>query len=207
MFYNSRKDVVIIGTGGHAKVVADIVLLKDDRIIGFIDAAHPCGEFLGYPMLGNNWDYRSYPNYAFVIAIGDASVRARIAASMPGAFWYTAVHPDAVVSDLDTQIGEGTVVMANATVNPGAHIGRHCIINSGSIVEHDNRIGDYTHISVGAILAGAVSVGERTWVGAGAIVSNGIKVCSDCTLGAGAVVVKDIAEPGTYVGVPARRVK
>ena len=97
--------------------------------------------------------------------------------------------------------------MANATINSGARIGKHCIINSNSVVEHDNIINDYVHVSVGAKIAGTVKIGTRTWVGVGATISNNISVCDDCMLGAGTVVVKDIIESGTYIGVPAAKIK
>ena len=91
--------------------------------------------------------------------------------------------------------------MPNAVINAGAKIGEHCIINTGAIVEHDNILENYVHISVGAKLAGTVHVGRATWIGIGASVSNNLSIC------AGAVVVKDITESGTYIGVPARRMK
>jgi acetyltransferase-like isoleucine patch superfamily enzyme len=72
-------------------------------------------------------------------------------------------------------------------------------------VDHDCEIGDFSHISPGATIAGEVKIGARTWVGAGATVSNGISVCDGCIIGAGAVAVKDITEPGTYIGVPAKK--
>lgn len=198
------KDVIILGTGGHGKVVLDIVLRAGDRCLGFLDDA-PAGEsFQGLPVLGRCADWTHWRSAEFVIAIGNAKVRQGLAESMSGAKFHTAIHPSAVISPLDTRIGEGTVVMANAVINPGAGIGAHCIINTGAIVEHDNRIGDYAHISVGAKLAGTVTVGERSWIGVGAVVSNNRTVCADCMVGAGAVVVSDLTEPGTYVGVPAR---
>ena len=97
--------------------------------------------------------------------------------------------------------------MANTVINPCASIGRHCIVNTASVIEHDDVIADYVHISVGAKLGGTVSVGEQTWVGIGAVVNNNISVYNRCIIGAGAVVVKDIKESGTYVGVPARKIK
>ena len=201
------EDVVVIGAGGHAKVVADIILLRGDRIVGFLDGVHPEGDFLGYPKLGGDCEYRKFLKCSFIIAIGNAAVRERVARAMPDAVWYTAIHPGAIISNIDTAVGDGTVIMADAVVNPGAQIGKHCIINSGSIVEHDNHIGDYAHVSVGAKTAGGVRIGARTWVGIGATISNGIQVCGDCILGAGSVVVRDITEAGTYAGVPARRIK
>ena len=97
--------------------------------------------------------------------------------------------------------------MANAVINPAANIGKHCIINTSAVVEHDNRISDFVHVSVGAKLGGTVSIGEHTWVGIGANVSNNVSICDHCMIGAGTVVIHDIKESGTYVGVPARKIK
>lgn len=199
------SDVIIIGTGGHAKVIADIVLCAGDHLVGFLTNDIDKKEFLGKPILGSDADYKKCKDCYLIIAIGNPNVRERIATSMIGAKWYTAIHPSAIISTIDTVIGEGTVVMANAVINPCSKIGNHCIINTNATVEHDNIVGDFAHISVGTKLAGTVKIGKRTWVGVGATVKNGISVCEDCMIGAGAVVVKNIIESGTYVGVPANR--
>lgn len=201
------EKVIIIGASEQGKVIADIVLSNGDEIVGFLDDDTSKKEMIGYQVLGVASDYKQYTECSFIVGIGNASIRERIANNMQGVKWYTAIHPTAIISKMGASIGEGTVVMAGAIVNPGANIGKHCIINSGSIVEHDNVIADYVHISVGAKLAGTVHVGERTWVGIGSVISNGVHVCADCMLGAGTVVVKDIVERGTYVGVPSRKVK
>lgn len=199
-------NVVIIGAGGHGKVAADIVLSAGDRVLGFLDDRE--GASIGeFPWLGRIKDFRRILNARFLAAVGDASTREKITTQLEGVRWYTAVHPQAVISHLDTKIGEGTVVMAGAVINPGAKIGRHCIINTGAIVEHDNQIGDFAHISVGAHLAGAVCVGSGTWVGVGASVRNNLTICEHVVIGVGSVVVKDIEEPGTYMGVPVRRTR
>lgn len=202
------KDVIIIGAGGHGKVIADIVLRSGDNLLGFLDdnpALPP--QICGIPLLGGIDAHADYPNACFVIALGNAALRRRVAEQLSHVSWYTAIHPDAVISPLGTAIGDGTVVMANAVVNPCARIGRHCIINTAAVVEHDNRIGDYCHISVGAKLAGTVTVGENVWVGIGAVISNNLSVCDGCMIGAAAAVVRSIKEAGTYAGVPARRIK
>lgn len=198
------EKVVIIGAGGHGKVVADTVLRSGAQVLGFLDDSRG-GSVCGIPVLGKVEDYGNYKDAAFVLAVGNAAVRQRLAESMVGVRWYTAVHPAACVSALDVSIGEGSVVMANAVVNPGAVIGRHCIVNTAAVVEHDCVVGDFAHISVGAKLGGTVTVGESTWVGIGAAVKNNVTVCPGCMIGAGAVVVKDITQPGTYMGVPARK--
>lgn len=200
------KNVIIIGTGGHAKVVADIVLSSKDHLVGFFTNDNSVDNFMGWPILGNDTEYSKFMDCYFVIAIGNPDVRERISNSMDGAKWYTAIHPSASVSSIQISIGDGTVIMANAVINPYAQIGNHCIINSNATVEHDNQIEDFAHISVGAKLAGTVKIGKRTWVGVGASVKNGISVCQNCMIGAGAVVVKSIDIPGTYVGVPAHKI-
>lgn len=197
-----NRDVILIGAGGHGKVIADILLCSGTPVRGFLDSREgACAA--GRPWLGPVEEYQRFPDAEFLIAVGDARARRRIAQAMDGARWHTAIHPRAVVSSLDVEIGEGTVVMAGAMVNPGARIGRHCIINTGAVVEHDNEIGDFVHVSVGARLCGGVRIGTGTWVGAGASVRNNLSVCEDVMIGIGGVVVKDIVCPGTYMGVPA----
>ena len=97
--------------------------------------------------------------------------------------------------------------MPNAVVNSSAKIGKGTIINTCASVDHDCEIGDFVHIACGAHIAGTVVVGNGTWVGIGASVSNNLSICGEVKIGAGAVVVKDITEQGTYVGVPARKIK
>lgn len=203
-----NEQVIVIGAGGHGKVIADIVRSCGDTVIGFLDdSPNPPASVCGIPVLGGTKDYVNYPDARFVIAIGNGTVRRQVAQRLSDVNWYTAIHPGAIVSPMGTSIGEGTVIMAGAVVNPCAVIGKHCIINTRAGVDHDNQIGDYTHISVGATLAGTVTVGDTVWVGAGAVVSNNLSICDGCMIGAGAVVVRSINEPGTYVGVPARRIQ
>lgn len=201
-----QKEVIIIGASGHGKVVADVIIQSGDRVIGFLDDNPELpGRFIGFPVLGKVECFKEYQEYYFIIAIGNASIREKIALKMDGVQWYTAIHPSAVISNMGVKIGEGSVIMANAVINADAAVGRHCIINSGAVVEHDDQIGDFVHVSVGAHIAGTVHIGKKTWIGIGASVSNNLSVCSECLVGAGAVVVTNIMEPGTYIGVPAER--
>ncbi len=203
-----NKQVIIIGAGGQGKVVADIVRRSGDIVLGFLDDNETItSEVVGIPVLGKIKDYVKYTEASFVIGIGNSALRERIARQLCDVHWHTAIHPSAVVSSLNTKIGAGSVVMANAVINPSARIGEHCIINTSAVVEHDNRVGDFTHISVGAKLGGTVSIGKHVWVGIGSNIVNNITVCDHCTISAGAVVIHDIKESGTYVGVPARKIK
>ena len=202
------KSVVIIGASGHGKVIADIIVNSDDKVLGFLDDADDVQgkKIIGFPVLGKIADYDNYKDCEFVIAIGNPYIREKISNELP-VKWYTAIHPMAVISSLDVEIGEGTVIMANAVVNPSARIGKHCIINTGAIVEHDNILEDYVHLSPNVTLAGIVKVGKSTHIGAGSCTKQVLNIASNCVIGAGSVIVKDITESGTYVGVPARKIK
>ena len=198
--------VILIGGGGHAKVIIDCIQAAGGHVAGILDDGHVPGTvILNVPVLGKTADYAAYSQHTFLLAIVDNAARRRIAESMH-VQWETVIHPAAVVSQY-AAIGPGTVVMAGAVINPGAVIGSHCIINTGAIVEHDNRLGDFVHISPGAALGGTVRVGKETHVGIGASVRNNTDICGSCTIGAGAAVVTNITEPGTYVGVPARKLR
>lgn len=194
------KQLIIIGAGGHGKVVADIAKKNGYEDIRFLDDNEKLSECGGYPVIGRSSDSSKYRCDMFV-AIGNAEIRQKIQEQLGNIA--TLIHPDAVIAD-DVKIGAGSVVMAGTVINSGAIIGRGCVINTGSSVDHDCILGDYVHISVGAHLAGAVEVRERTWVGIGAIVSNNLTICSDCMIGAGAVIVKNIFVSGIYEGLPAR---
>ncbi len=198
------KRVIIIGASGHAKVIADIVIKSGDELVGFLDDNTELPDMIiGYPYLGVVDNFHAYADSCcFIIGIGNNLIRKRISERLD-VNWYTAIHPSAQIA-IDTQIGEGTTVMANAVVNTSAILGKHCIINTAAVIEHDNRIGDYVHISPNASLCGTVKVGNLTHVGAGATIINNISICGNVIVGAGGVVVKDIFEKGTYVGVPVK---
>lgn len=200
------ESIVLIGGSGHAKVIIDCIRAAGGSVFGILDDGIASGaEILGVRVLGPTADYEQFAGHPFLIAIGNNSVRRKIAERLK-VRWATVVHPTAVVSP-SASIGVGTVIMPRAVVNAGASVGSHCIVNTAAIVEHDNVLGDYVHISPNAALGGTVHVGELTHIGIGASVRNNINICGGCTVGAGAAVVKDITAPGTYVGVPAGRMK
>ncbi len=200
------KKIVIIGASGHGKVIADIALKTGYEVVGFLDDNETVEENCGFPVLGKTKDIVKYKDQCkFVIAIGNNSIREKVAEQY-NVQWATLIHPTAVLG-INVQVGEGTVVMANAVINPCASIGKHCIINTGAIVEHDNDLEDYVHISPNATLAGTVCIGRKTHIGVGACVKNNITIAGNVVVGAGAAVVKDITDAGVYVGVPARRMR
>ena len=201
MFEMNR--LIIIGASGHGKVIADIAVKNGYEEIVFLDDNTSLIECAGFPVVGKTEEATNMKGDK-IIAIGNAKIRARIQENTENVV--TLIHPDAVISRR-VQIGRGSVVMAGAVINSDAAIGDGCIVNTGASVDHDCVIGDFSHVSVGAHVAGTCHIGERTWIGAGATVSNNVNICSDCMIGAGAVVIKNIDKTGTYIGVPAKRVK
>ncbi len=193
----TSDELIIIGAGGHGKVIEEIAKLNGYKVKGYLDDTPIDG------VLGKIIDAENFKDCDFVIAIGNNNIRERIVKEHSGLNYATLVHPKAVVSEKAT-IGEGTVVMAGAIINPDVKVGNHCIINTGAVVDHDNVLSDFVHISPNATLCGTVSVGERTHIGAGATVRNNLKITGDCVIGVGSAVVKDIDKKGVYVGVPAK---
>lgn len=196
------NSLVIIGASGHGKVIADIAVKIGYEEIVFLDDNEKLSECAGFPVIGKCCQADDIDGDK-IIAIGNAKIREKIQSIIKTV---TLIHPDAIISRR-VEIGEGSVVMAGAVINSDAVIGKGCIINTGASVDHDCVLGDFSHVSVGAHVAGTCHIGERTWIGAGATVSNNINICSDCMIGAGSVVIKDIDKLGTYVGVPAERIK
>jgi len=199
------RTYIIIGAGGHAAVVADILQKCGCPLKGYLDDSVAVGtEVMGSQVLGRVADCRNYPECLFLIGIGDNYARRKIAETY-ALDYGTAIHPASVIAG-HVPIGLGSVIMAGSIINARASIGKHCIINSGAIIEHDNEIADYVHISPRAVTGGAVKVGTLAHIGIGATVKNNIAVAQSCRIGAGATVVKDTAAGGVYVGTPAKRV-
>lgn len=196
-----QDNIIILGAGGHGKVIADIIQKSSDHLVGFLDD-NKTGAVLGFPILGTLDCVNKFNStYKFVIGIGDNEKRKQLVESY-NVCWYTAIHPTAVIGS-DVTVGSGTVIMAGTIINPSTVIGNHCIINTGVVIEHDNMIADYVHISPNATLCGAVNISYLTHIGAGTIIKNNIDICDHCIIGAGAVVVQKIIKAGTYVGIPA----
>lgn len=203
------RRLFIVGCSGHGKVAADIAvkMCKYDEVC-FLDDHPKNDSCMGFPVVGNS-DFVDISNSDEIfVAIGNATIREEMLKKYKdmGMTIATLIHPNAVIG-MNVKIGVGTIIMAGAVINPATELGEGVIVNTGATIDHDNLINDYVHISVGAHLAGTVVVGKKTWIGAGAIVSNNLSIHRECMIGAGATVIKDIRKEGTYVGVPARKVK
>lgn len=197
--------LIIIGGGGHAKVIADMAIKAGFDLLGFLDDNPSVDKILGIKRLGFISDCENFKDSSFVIGIGDSSVREKIV-DRYNLKYATIIHPSAIIG-LGVEVGTGTVIMAGAVINADAKIGNHSIVNTSALVEHDCQIGDFSMLAPHSTVCGFSKIGNRCWIGANAVVNNTIEISDDITVGSGAAVVKNLTESGDYVGVPVRRIK
>ncbi|RJR21780.1 MAG: acetyltransferase [Nitrospiraceae bacterium] len=209
-----KEKIIILGGGGHAKVLIEIIRSGGIfEIAGILDARFEKGlKISGVPVIGKDDLLPGIFERDRIInaCIGVGSTRdnslrralyekvKQIGFSVP-----SLVHPKAVVS-ASCRISEGTQLMASSVVQPCSFIGENTIINTGAIIDHDCNVGRHVHICPGAVLSGECLVGEGSFIGTGATIVNGIKIGKNVTIGAGSVVVNDIADDSVVKGVPAR---
>jgi len=206
-----RPDCVIVGAGGHGRVVLDILLAaRRYRPVGFLDSnpALHGRRMDGVPILGDlsaAGGLRAQNIRRAVVAIGDNGVRRQFAAELEEAGFelINAVHPSANLARTVT-LGRNVVVAAGALVCAHCQIGDSVILNTGCIVDHESMIGTASHICPGAKLAGRVTVESGAFIGIGATILQGLRIGCEAVIGAGAVVVQDVEALTTVVGVPAR---
>lgn len=209
---SSNREVVVLGAGGHGKVVVATLQSAGFRVEAILDDDRDkWGQvILGVPVVGPIELVRKFireKGYAAVVGIGDNRMRRHVIRKVGDACnWISVIHPSAYVHP-SVRLGLGSVVFAGAVVQPDAVIDEHCIINTGATVDHDSRIGAFTHIAPGAHLAGGVRVGEGALIGMGSAILPGVSVGDWAVVGAGAVVVRDVPDGTTVVGVPARPVE
>lgn len=209
-----ERPVIIIGAGGHARVLIAVLKVLRREIIGIL---HPDASLIGQCIagicvLGNDEKVSDYAPDEVVLINGLGSV------SLPekrkdiyvkfkknGYSFASVIHPSAIVVD-DVKIGEGVQIMAGAIVQSGCLIGDNAIINTGAIVDHDCRIGAHVHIAPGAIISGGVEIGEMAHIGTGAKVIQGINIHGGAVIGAGAIVIRNINAATKVAGNPAKEV-
>jgi len=201
--------VIIIGAGGHAKVVVDALRRSGREILGLVDNdLEKVGEtVLGVPVIGGDDAIEKYTPADVNLAIGLGPVRQRQALfstfKKRGYAFANAIHPAAVVAD-SARIGEGAQIMAGAVIQPDAIIGDNVIINTRASVDHDCVIGDHVHIAPGATLAGGVWIGEGSMIGVGATLLENVRIGDNCVIAGGATVIGDVPANITVAGVPAK---
>jgi len=206
--------VVIIGAGGHARVVADAMQACGVLLTGFVtpEIERAFGVLEGIERIGDDKDLlaRNPRDFVLVNGVGSTgSPHARrdvfVKFKSAGFSFASIVHPRAIVAS-HVSMGEGAQIMAGAVVQTGVRIGANSIVNTGAIVDHDTCLGDHVHVGPGAALSGDVIVGAVSHIGSGASVIQGRRIGDEVVVGAGAAVVSNVESGSTVVGVPARSI-
>jgi UDP-perosamine 4-acetyltransferase len=208
----SREDaIVVVGGGGHARVVMEVLLAAGRRVAGYTDPGGAGGSFGTLRCLGDDASLDALAaRFRFaIVGVGDNARRDELAARSVelGFELVNAIHPSAQISPSVT-LGSGIAVMANAVVNAATSIENNAIVNTAATVDHDCRIGGAVHVAPGCHLAGYVTVEHGALLGVGAIVGRGqpLRIGERAVVGSGSVVFRDVPPFATVVGNPARLV-
>lgn len=207
-----KKNIIIIGAGGHARVIIDTAEQLNFKIKGIIDInfKNQDERILDYPVLGDFSVLQKVDpvNTTAIVALGDTEKRsyyfhqiAKLGFSME-----TLIHPTAIVSK-HAKIGKGVFVNVAAIINSAAIIKDNVIINTGAIIDHETEIGEHCHIGPGVKIAGRVKIGHHSFIGIGTTIIDKITVGDNVIIGAGTVVINNIYPHSTVVGVPGKRIK
>lgn len=201
--------IAIIGAGGHTRSALNILKsnykdyifeIYDDSYVGdrneLICKVKVVGKIKNIA-----------PDNKVFLSIGDNGIRQKFFAKYKdNLITDNLLHKSAIVEE-NVSLGQANQILAKVYINSGAKIGDNNIINTGAIIEHEAQIGSHNHISVGTKVCGRATIGNHCMIGAGAIIIDKISVCNNVIIGAGAVVVNNISESGTYIGIPAKRIK
>jgi UDP-N-acetylbacillosamine N-acetyltransferase len=207
----THKRLLIIGSGGHGRVVADYAeLLCHYREISFLDDSFGNNNTNGkWLVIGarNSWK-EHISDSDFIVAFSSNIDRALMLNTLTSAnvSIVNIIHPRAVISK-NVTLGLGITICANAVVNVGTQLSDGCIINTAATIDHDCFIGQCVHISPGVHLAGGVRVGKNSWLGIGSSVIEGVNLAENIQVAAGAVVIKAEQSNALYMGVPAKVVR
>lgn len=191
----------LIGNGGHAKEV--IAQMGNKNIIRFIDDQYWKKELNILPL--SQFD----PNeYEVMIAVGDSKARFDISQKLPKETkYFTFIHPTTLIMDDNIEIGEGSFIGAYSILTTNIKIGKHALLNRAVHIGHDSIIGNYFSAMPGVVVSGNVTIYDYVYLGTNSSVKEKISIHSLSTIGLNSGVVKNINELGTYVGVPAKKIK
>jgi UDP-3-O-[3-hydroxymyristoyl] glucosamine N-acyltransferase len=179
-------EITIIGKGGFAREVKAYLFSKDkESTFNLIES-------------------QDYTNGLYVIAIADPYIREIIANEIGDE---NSINISLGKNYSGKIESKGTIVCPDVIITDNVTIGKHCQFNIQTSIGHDCKIGNFVTTAPKVSISGNVTIGDRVYIGTGVIIKEKTYICNDVIIGAGAVVLNDITEPGTYVGIPAKKIK
>ena len=205
------KKIVIVGAGGHAKVIVDMIQQQGVYdVVGLVDKKGVQG-FWGLSVIGEDCDlpmiFKSGVDYAF-IALGSNLLRCKLSSTVRHIGFHipNIISNDAKISKR-SKLGEGIAIMPGAIINADTTINDGCIINTNASIDHEGYLEPFVHIAPGCSLSGKVKIGRNSFIGTGARIIDGVSVGTNVIAGAGTVIIHDVEDNCTVVGVPAKKIK
>lgn len=202
--------MVIVGAGGHAKEVFDVLQLEkwnsSEKIYFFDDINKETKTLLGIKIIHNLKEI--HPGCQLILAIGGTNARKKLYKKIVDNFlstkWINLIAPNASVAKTDITLGNALNIMQFVVISSSVKIGNGTLINAGSKIHHDVSIGEFCEICPMVTITGGCQIGDEVFIGTGATVLPNVKVGNKVKIGAGAVVTKDVPEGATAVGIPAK---
>lgn len=202
--------VIVLGGGGHAKVLVDALVLQGREALGYTSLDRDRASGLRLKRLGDDRVIAGYDPATIQLVNAIGSIKSTLSRQrvfeqfrVKNYRFATVIHPAATVA-ADARVLEGVQIMAKAVVQPGATLGENVIVNTGALVDHDCEIGAHAHIAPGVVLSGGVQIAEGAHIGTGAVVMQGVAIGVRSVIGAGAVVIDDVPAGVTVIGVPGK---
>ena len=188
-----NTSIVIIGAGGHAVSIANVAHGSRMDVVAFVDDNKVGTNLLNIPVISSNQCINEYITANLAIAIGDNAVRERVSneykSAMPNARFPALIHSSAVVG-INTEIGDGTVVMPQVNIGPNCTVKEFCILNTASSIDHDCEMDAFSSIAPRVVTGGNVKIGLGSAVSIGSTVEHGIVIGDDVVIGANSYVNK-----------------
>jgi len=213
----TNKPFIIIGAGGHAKVVADLILLAGGDIVGFVDKdpQRQGEQLLGFPVLGDDSVIQAYAPSDIQLAMGLGAggedliaallLRQKIFNSLSdqGYLFPCLIHPGATIAR-EVEIADAAQVVAGCVIEVGSQIDQLAIVNTSAHINHDCKVSKAVHIGPGTTVGGGVEIGQAAYIGLGTSIIHGLSIGEKSIVGAGSVVVNNVKANDKVFGVPAR---
>jgi UDP-perosamine 4-acetyltransferase len=206
-----KEEIILVGSGGHAKIVNDILNEMNGYEIRGVVTNEKLDSFCGLPVLGNDEVLDTYFSRGIrklAMGIGgftSNSLREQVYLSLRAKQFefINCIHPSAIISK-SCKIGDGCVIFAGTVLNAEVVIGNNVIVATGSTIDHETQLGDHILVSAG------VTIGANNKISTGALIALGAKIVSGVTIGenslvaAGSVVVNDVPANTAVFGIPAK---